>query len=158
MAARGSKIIITTDPKGVFLEGIIATAEKPGTICQITSAFSNGGRHTYGVYNPGTDGERRAIIVLLEDDNQGKVVTDAYTAGKRARFYVPQAGEELNILFHNQTGTADDVAVLDPMIVDTGTGKIHTTTGSPESEPFIALEAQVDPTADVLLPCMYTGY
>ena len=158
MAARGNKVIISNDPKGVFLSGIVVGTPKPGTVMEIATPFYQGGLHSYQVYQPGTDGLRnRAVIVLLEDDLQGLTLDDAATTLTLRQFYVPAAGEELNMLFANVSGTADDHAVGEVLIVDTGTGKLIATTGSPQSEPFINLAAVTDPTADFHNPVMYIG-
>jgi len=161
--ARGNGIIVSPDPKGKFMEGIIKAGEtpRPGTIMQLDPTVSlQGGRHTWKAYNRDADGNRPAgpMIVLLHDYLQGKLATDAYAAGDRAFGYVPVPGDELNLLFMNQAGTADDVAAGDIMIVDDGTGKITPTTGSPETEVAVALEAITDPTADQLLWCQWSGY
>lgn len=157
--ALGSKIILAADPKGVFLEGIVSGTPKPGTCMQIQAATAAvNGRFTYEVYAPGTDGEQRLVVVLLEDDLQGKLATDAYVTATRCRLYCPAPGEELNMLLADISGTGDDHAVGDMLMIDTGTGKLIVTTGSPEMESFMCLEAATDPTADALYRCMYTGH
>jgi hypothetical protein len=161
--ARGNEIIVTANPKGNFLEGKIAAGEtpKPGTILQIDpSAALEGGRHTWKVYNRDADGDRPAgpFAVLLADSFQGKTATDAYAAGDRCFLYCPLPGDEVNLLFANAAGTADDIALGDIMIVDDGTGKVVKTTGSPETEVAVSLEAYTDPTADKLLWCMWSGH
>lgn len=161
--ARGSRIIVSADPKGKFTEGVIATAEKPGTIMQVDPTVAlAGGRHTYKVYDQSADGEQPtgAFWVLTEEllALQGKGPTDAYTAGDRCSLYAPQDGEELNLLFGDTSGTADDVALGAKLMVDDGTGKVINTTGTPETEVATALEAIVDPTADQLLWCQWSGH
>lgn len=158
MASRGNKVIITAQPQGQKLEGVISGTPKPGTVMEIQTVYYQGNRHLWRVYQPGTDGERRVIAVLLEDDYQGKTMDDAYVDGTRGFLYVPQAGEELNMRLKDVSGTADDHTALEMLIVDTGTGLLIATTGSPESEPFQILQTVTDPTADFLAPCMYTGY
>lgn len=160
MAARGNKIILSANPQGKFLEGIVDGTPKPGTVMQIKTPFSNNGRHEWEAYttNSPQNGNRRLIAVLLEDDNQGKLITDAYVDGTRCFLYVPIAGEELNMLILNLSGTADDHAAGELLMVNDGDGKLVVSAGTPESEPFMLLEAITDPTADVLAPCMYTGY
>lgn len=155
-----SEIIVTADPRGVFKEGTITGTPLPGTVMEITpaTALDSNGRPTYRAYQPGTDGNRRPIFILLEDFGQGLTKDDAYVTGSHGFLYVPVAGEEFMMLFGNAGGTADDIAVGDMLIVDDSTGKVIETTGSPESEPFIALDAIVDPVADQHLHCMYTGY
>lgn len=156
--ASGNNIIVSGQPKGVFTEGIIFGTPKPGTVLQLRAGVAKiSGRFTWEVYAPGTDGDRRAIPVLLGDDPQGAISTDAYVSGARGFIYFPIMGEELNMLKGDVVGTADDFAIGDMLMVDTGTGKVIATTGSPESEAFQCLEAVVDPTADVLVHCMFTG-
>lgn len=161
--SRLNKIVLTAEPKGNFLEGLVITGEtpKPGTLMQIvpTTALV-GGRHTWRAYTEGTDGNRPIgpLAVLCEDVNQGKTITDAYAAGDRCRLYCPLPGDELNLLFMNVAGTADDVAAGVRMIPDSGTGKVIPTTGTVEVEPAVSLEAIVDPTADQLLWCMWSGF
>ena len=159
--ARGNSIVVTPEPKGVFTQGYIGAGltPKPGVAMQIQVATAErGGRFTYELWAPGTDGNRRQMIILLEDRLQGKTAVDAYAAGDFALFYTPLPGEEMNVLFGNASGTADDIAVGDLLICDEGTGKFVETTGSPESEPFQALEAIVDPVADQLIHVVTTGH
>lgn len=157
--ALGNEIIVSANPRGVFLEGIVSGTPKPGTVMELVAGTAAvNGRFTYQVYQPGTDGNRRPIFILLPDQLQGKLATDAYVDGTRCFLYCPVAGEEFNMLVADVSGTGDDHTIGELMIVDTGTGKLITTTGSPESEPFMLLEASTDPTADALMHCLYTGY
>lgn len=158
--AKGNTILIDLEPRGVFREGYIEGTPKPGTIMKVkpATAIDGTGRHTWIPYDEGADGERTTIWVLLENKLEGKLFTDAYATGDRARFYAPLPGEHLNVLKGDVSGTADDFAVGDKLIVDDGTGKVIATTGSPEAEPFIAMEAIVDPVADQLVWCEFTGY
>jgi hypothetical protein len=159
--ARGQEIIVNAEPKGRFTEGYVTTAEKPGTVLQIDPSVAlKGGRHTYKVYQPGTDGEQPVgpFWVLLPDRLQGRLQTDAYTAGDRCFLYAPLPGDELNLLVLNLAGTADDHALGEKLVVDTGTGKLIATTGSPETEVAVLLEAITDPTADTLAWVMWSGH
>lgn len=157
--ATGNKILIESEPKGKFVEGYITGTPKPGILCQIdVSEAKVGGRFTYEPYAPGTDGIKSGpIFILLEDSLQGKTMDTAYATGDRCFLYVPQPGDELNVLLQDVSGTGDDHAVGDLLIPDTGTGKFIATTGSPEIEPFQVLEAVTDPTADTLVHAIYTG-
>ena len=158
--ARGNEIIVSANPRGVFMEGVINAALKPGTIVQIdvSEGMGTDARLDWEAFSAGADGNQRLIAVLLPDVNQGKIATDAYASGDRCFLYVPCAGEELNCLMADVTGTADDHVFGELMIVDSGTGKLIATTGSPESEPFMLLEDVTDPTADQLVHVMYSGY
>ena len=113
---------------------------------------------SWEVFNGAADGEQALVAILLEDSLQGKTVDDAFVTGTYGRLYCPIPGDEMQVRHNNVAGTADDVVIGDKLIVDDGTGKFNVTTGSPESEPFIALEAKVDPTADSLVHVMYTGH
>lgn len=156
--AQGNEIVLTE--MGRRMEGIISGALAPGTIVQISNTATVNGRHTFEVYAPGTDGNQRPIFVLDIDHEQGKIATDAYTDGARCFVYAPAMGDELNVLWSAAgTGTGDAVAIGDLGIVDTGTGYLVTTTGSPESEPFQALEAVSDVVSTgTLVHVVYTGY
>lgn len=157
--AKGANIIVTRNPKGTYEEGIIEGALKPGTLMQMKAATADqSGAFTWQRYQRGTDGVRSVIAVLLADELQGKTATQAYVDGDRCFLYFPLPGEQLNVLVDDIAGTADDVAIGDIFIADTETGRLIATTGSPESEPFEALEEVTDPTADHLVWMRYTGY
>ncbi len=156
----GNKIVLSPDPQGIRLEGTLSGTPSPGTILEIKASVTTlvNGRPTYQVYQPGTDGDRRPIIVLIPNPYNGQLATAAYVDGDHIFMYVPQAGEEMNMLVADVAGTADDHSFGEIMIVDSGTGKLIATTGSPESEPFQLLETITDPVADTLAWCWYTGY
>lgn len=162
--ARGNEIIVSAQPQGKFMEGYIKTGETvlvPGTIWQIDATVSIiGGRHTFKVYVPGADGEQPLgpFWVLLPDHLQGRLATTAYTAGERAFFYSPEPGDELNLILLNISGTGDDHALGEKLMVDNSTGKLIITTGSPETEVAVLLEAVTDPTTDTLAWVMWTGH
>ena len=147
---------------GQLREFFIATGEtpKPGQTVQVDPTVAlKSGRHTAKIYSRDADGDRPAGAhwVLLEDSGQGKTVDDAYAAGDICRAYAPMAGDQLNLLFKNVAGTADDVVAGDLFILDSGTGKVIVTTGSPEAEVAMALEAVADPTADTLVWSEWAG-
>ena len=160
--ARGNCIVVSANPRGQFVEGImgVGLTPKPGTIMEIDPSVAlKWGRHTWKLYAPGTSGAkpRGPLIVLREDPYQGKTVSDAYAAGDRAFGYVPLAGDELNLLREDIAGTGDDQALGDVLIPKTATGKLIATTGTP-SVTFVALEAITDPVADTLTWVRYGGY
>lgn len=160
----GNRIILTPD-RGVPVEGFHTSGETfyPGMIAQIDpTVTSQGNKLAWKVYDRGADGDRPAgpHIVITEDLLQGKTISDAYdtTSGTRLFGFIPWAGCQLNLLFKNVSGTADDVAAGDLFIVDDGTGKVIVTTGSPECEVAMALEAVTDPTADTLVHSIWSGH
>ena len=157
--ARGNKIIVSANPRGVSHEGYINDTSKPGTIMQIDVSEGIGadGRFDFEAYNADADGDKRLLFILLPDWGLGKIATDAYVSGDRCFLYTPIAGEEFNMLVQNLAGTGDDHAIGDLLIVDDSTGKLIAT-ASNESEPFICLETITDPTADTLAHVIYTGY
>lgn len=177
MSARGNVILITADPKGYAEEVIVNDTSKPGTVMELKGTVAEaGGRRTFEAAGTtaanstfsgmAADGNRLPIAVLLcSADPWGaacppyKGPTDAYAAGERGVVYYPAPGEELNMLIKDETGTGadQDFLVGDKLIVDDGTGKLLRSSGSPESEPFIILQALTDLAADVLAPCQYTG-
>lgn len=157
----GNRIIVSADEKGKHMEGILQGALKPGTVVQRDASVALvGGRASYKVFTRDADGDHPAgaFWVLLEDMLQGKSMTDAYADGDRCFLYSPQPGDELNLLYGNIAGTADDHALGEIGVVDTGTGKIIVTTGSPECEVCQLLEVVTDPTADFLAWVEWSGH
>lgn len=161
--ARGNNIIVSAFPQGKKVEGYIGAGltPVPGTIMQIDfSVAMVGGKHTWKAYTPGTDGDRPTgpLIVLDFDQKQGRTATAAYVDGDRAFGYIPQAGDELNLLVADAAGTGDVHNPGDVYMVDTGTGKLIATTGTPNTKPFVQLDSAFTPTADTLTWVIYTGY
>ena len=160
--AKGNRIIITPD-RHIPVEGIIASGEtpKPGQVVQIQSATApQGNRHTWEIYNVAADGSRPSgpYILLKEDILQGKLTSDAYAAGDRCFGGILLPGCEFNGLLLNISGTGDDHALGEVLIVDDTTGKFIATAASPETEVAQLLEAVIDPTADTLAWMIWTGY
>lgn len=170
MAARGcNRIIVSSNPRGKFLEGIVSGTPKPGTCMEMTSAaMGAGGRMTYQAVSR-ADGTVGPIFVLLGDlmagqlevgaalgTNLGHTPGDAYVSGTRCFLYAPAAGEELNMIVESVSGTADDVAVGALFGVDQTSGKLKAD-NSFAAKPFQAMEAITDPTADYLLHVTYLG-
>lgn len=167
--AKGTKIIVSSNPKGVFLEGLISGTPKPGTIMELKTATAPvGGRHTF-IAATRADGAIGEIFVLLGDDLQGKLEVgaaqsfgppapgDAYVSGTRGFLYCPQPGEELNLIVASVAGTADDVAIGDKFGVEQTSGKLKANSAF-ASAPFRSMEVVTDPTADYMLWVMFLGH
>ncbi len=171
--ARGNGIIVSSEPAGRFEECFISGTPKPGTCMELKIGTAlKGGRWTMEAAGTtaanstfsgmSADGDRIPIAVLLCSADHaacppGQLATDAYVDGARGCVYYPIAGEELNVLLLNLSGTADDYVPGTKLTVDDGTGKLQLSSATPESEPFICLETQTDVAADVLVWAMYTG-
>lgn len=153
----GNKIVVSAEPRGVWMDVIVADALKPGVMVQLKATALVSGVPSVETFAPGTDGKARTVMILCEDELQGAIYSTTYTAGSRGRIYIPLPGELLNILLANISGTGDDHAIGERVIADTGTGKFIVTTGTPESEPFQLLEAVTDPVADTWALAMATG-
>lgn len=167
--AQGNRIIVSPYPMGRFEEIIVVGTPKPGTHMELvptTNALVGGRRQmepagttaAAGSQGMNADADNIPICVLLCFADHaacppGLGPTDAYVTLSRGAVYYPQAGEEMNLLFQNVSGTADDVRIGDKMIVDDGTGKILVSTGSVESESWESQETLTDPTADQLIWC-----
>lgn len=166
------RIVLAPSPRGVFGEGVLTgAAAYPGQLVVITpgqTARNSDGRFNVepagfsaagaGLVDAMTaDGDKILVRVLIEDALQGRVVGTQYAVGEHVRFYTPAIGEELNVMFQNQSGTADDLGIGTELIVDDGTGKVFKTTGSPQSKPFECLEVVTDPAADVLVTVAFRG-
>lgn len=156
--ARGNTIVCSAPPRGRFIEGYVSGTPKPGTCMEVLAATeAREGRFTYRAQTPGASGDPRPIIILIEDASQGKLVTDAYVSGTKCFLYEPANGDELNMLVKDVAGTGDDHAVGDRFKVDTGTGKLVVEGTSANRATFTCLETVTDPTADMLVFCMYNG-
>lgn len=164
--AFGNTIVLSGyEACGKKFEGIIATSftPKPGTAVQINAVYGRqGGKYTVGPWDRGADGDhpQGPLIILTEDILQGKTTADAYAASDRAFGFIPWAGCQMNVLLKDVTGTGttSNIALNDLLIVDDTTGKFIQTTGTPESEPFMALEASTMDNTDSLIHAIYTGY
>jgi hypothetical protein len=158
--AANEGIVLSNDPKGVFLEGTVSGTPKPGTVMQPSAGVALvNGRMQWEVFNQAADGTLALIAVLLPDYLQGKTKDDAYVTLTRCYLYCPAMGEELNMLVAVPgTGTGDNIAVADRLMVDDGTG-ILVADSSGASVPFIATEAVDDVAAGgTLVRVMYTGH
>ena len=161
--SQGNRIVQHPD-RGIKVEGIIAAGQvlKPGTIVQIDPTVARENNiWTWTRYDRDANGNRPKgpLIVLTEDIHNGGTMTDAYPTGRSRAFgFIPFAGCEINLLKGDVTGTGDDFAKGDLLIPVDATGKVILTTGSPEVEIAMCLETVTDPTADVLVHCVWTGY
>jgi hypothetical protein len=170
--ATGNEIIGSAGYVGRRLEGILTTAltVTAGIVVNMLSTAKQSGRYFWEPFgetaassNNGVaaDGDQRLIAVLLNDVDSGDLVSTTIPTGSRIFLYCPLPGDEIdNMIFMNISGTgaAQDIAIGDQLIVDNGTGKLLVAAGSDESEPFIALEAETDVTADTRIRVMFTGY
>ncbi len=145
-----TKNTIVQKGNGHFKEYLVASGVtlKPGMACQLNSS----GALALGV--SGADGERGLVMIAVEDWNLGKTVNDAYTAGETAKVYCPLPGDEVLVLV---TDAADAVVIGDKLICDVSHGGFIETTGTVESEPFIALEALGTLSVDTLCLAVATG-
>jgi len=155
-------ILLTPAPAGRFLEGILnddaGNGIYPGTCMEMDAAVEPiGGKHTWQPFS-GTSGHRKVIAVLLENEMVGKTCSDAISDAQRIRMYVPIPGDELLVLVSaTGTGTGDSIAIGDKLILANG-GTIIATTGTPEAEPFEAMETMSDVVAaGTLTHVMATG-
>lgn len=167
----GNKISISVQPlarkRWMLSSGI---TPKPGTVLQFKAATSPvAGQFTAELYDRDFHGNRPKgpLLILLEDDLQGRVSTDAYVSGDQLPVVTPYAGEEYNMLVANLTGSGsgaqDVVAIGDLWVPEDGTGKLISTasyggTGIPEIEPFMSMEAVASLSADTHVWMIYTGY
>jgi hypothetical protein len=156
-----NQIVIEGEPRGKFDTVVVSGTPKPGTVLQVSAATEPvNGNFQYEVYNQAADGNNPSggHAVLIEDNIQGKLDTDAFVTGTLGTVYFPLPGEDIRMLVANVAGTGDTFAIGDKMIVDDGTGKLVATTGSPEQEPFTIMETKSTAlTADTLVHCRYNG-
>lgn len=164
---KGTRILVTSKPRGVFEDVYITGTPKPGTVMEITPSTAHvGGLFNYAVYGTtagssgqyvSNDGDRKAIAILLEQDQEADIWSTAYVTGDLGRVYWPAMGEQFNMLVEDVSGTGDDFIIGEEMMVDDGTGKLLTADSNAEAHPFTALEAVTDPTADHWIWCRFNG-
>ncbi len=163
--ARGSKIIVSSEPRGRVQGCLISGTPSPGTIMELVpSTIDVNGLFTFRAASR-VDGGKGGNPILLDDELQGKLATDAYISGTYGRIYWPIAGEEFNCLFRDQpgTGTVNAAQIGDKLEVDGATGMLQAVgtggaTGSHASSPFQLLEHPgVDNTTNVLYHVQYLG-
>lgn len=154
-------IVLSPEPRGRFIEGIIDGTPKPGTVVQLKAATEPvNGKFTFEVYNRDADGNRPQgpLFVLTEDYLQGRLVTDQFASGDLVKVYAPLPGDELMMLIADVAGTDTDThAIGEILMVDDGTGKL-VASSSPETEPFVLAETLAGLTADTLAHCFFSGY
>lgn len=153
--ARGSQIIVSSNPKGVFMEGIIYGTPVPGTLIQVRAAALGGdGRHTWEPAAPvDGDGKQALVAVLDADWDQGQLATSAYVTGTRCFIYIPIAGEEVNVLLGEVAGTANSYAIGDQVMMDAEDGiLVPNSTGT--FRPFTVLETVTQVSGSHLTWCM----
>lgn len=164
---KGTEIVVSANPTGRKVEGLISGTPKPGTCMQIKTAVEPvGGRHTWEIYNPvaggspslAGDGAPALVAVLDIDHTQGKIFSDAYVSGTRGFIWIPGFGEELNVRKADITGTSsatEDVAIGDRLMIIQGTGFVSKIAvglvASPVAYPFQSLETLVDQPVETLL-------
>jgi len=154
-------IVLSGSPAGRFLEGHlnVTAGLKPGHCVQMdVSEDFIGGRPQVEAFG-GTSGHRALIQILIESELIGKTAEDTISDGQKVRMYCPIPGDELLVRVSAAgTGTGDSLAVGAKLILAQG-GTFIATTGEPQAEPFVVMEAVDDVTAaGDLVHVMFTGY
>lgn len=150
----GNKILVNDDAKGRRQSCVISGTPKPGTHMEIvpSTAPNGSGLHTYRACSR-ADGTTGPLIVLLEDDEQGKTYADAYVSGTVGKLYWPVQGDELNLRMRDQpgTGTSGIDNVGDQLSIDGASGMLQAG-GSATQKPYWLLEDLTqDQSADSLV-------
>lgn len=159
-------IVTSAEPRGRWEGIIVSGTPKPGTFMEPMSTSPVSGRRTYRAR--GTtytkDGQIGPVAILDMDENQGGVITQAYTSGRWGRIYWPLPGDELMALLRYQSGTGTSLTenIGDPLEIDAATGMLQgigtvAGTGAHASAPFVLWEhLGVALTADthVLVKCI----
>ena len=153
--ARGRDIIVSSNPKGFFDEGVINDTSKPGTVMMMDTSKAaslwQGGNPWFIAAAYGTDGLKVVPYCLLADAKQGKTLEDAYVAGAKCQLYCPIAGEEMNILAGEVAGTGNSYTFNDRLILDAESGILVPFTGSPQDTMFQAMETVTQVAGSFLL-------
>lgn len=138
---RGSKIIVSTNPRGKIESIICKGALKPGTFVELVpSVDAVGGLFQYRNVTR-ANGAKGEIAIVLEDEDQGFTPSTAYVDGTIGKIYWPVQGEELNALVRETagTGTTGIANIGDLLAIESGTGELMAG-GALASQPFKLLE------------------
>lgn len=142
-------IVLQSNPRGCFIEGIISGTPLPGTVMELVPGvnFVNG----RGTFRSSTRavGKDRLALILQEDNLQGFPVGTAYVSGVRGFMYVPLPGEDVNVLtdvLGTGTGSGGGPTVGEYLEFNNN-GHLTVETGSPQNTAFISNEK----TQDVVL-------
>lgn len=160
MKGTGADIVLSVPPRGVFTEGIIKGALKPGTQIQVRyNELPQCGRFIWEPYEAasGASGDPRLCALLLPDSLQGKSALDAYADGDRCFIYCPLPGEECNVLVKGQagTGSANAFFVGERLLPEAASGKQIAAPTSASLAQWMCME-HIDeiPNTDTLVWCM----
>ncbi len=96
------------------------------------------------------------LLVAIEDQLQGKTVSDVYASGDIVTYMIAHIGSELNLLLDD-----GEAVVIGSKIISTGDGTVKLTTGVPKANIGVAtaaldLSASAN-TANGLVPVRITG-
>lgn len=168
--SNGTRILVTSKPRGVFEDIKVVGTPKPGTLMEIkpsTDPVANiFSYQPYGTQADSSgqyvanDGDKKAIAILVERDQDGKTFDDAYVDGDMGRIYWPVMGEQFNMLVQDIAGTGDDHIIGEEMMAANDTtplGTLLIADSDAEAHPFTLLEASTDPTDDAHMWCRFNG-
>jgi len=108
--ARRAQIVISGVEKGTHIEGVLATGHAailPGTWVERKDSTNENGqnRFTWQAFQPGAAAPG-LVGILEEDRHQGKDTNVAYVGDDHVFVYVPQKGDELNMLMEQGSNPA----------------------------------------------------
>lgn len=163
--ALGNEIVLTPEPRGRRIEGVIEGGLRPGVAVQVKAGSTPdaGNRLTWQAWDKAGTGVPGLVGILDYDYLQGKTADDAIPDGKRGFIYFPLPGDEINMLVQDQSGTdaTSDFSVGDLMAIEDGTGLLidgSVGTSTNASAPFQVMENYTDMAGDTRLHVMFTGY
>lgn len=132
--AQGTPIVLSADPKGVWMEGKLTDTSLPGTHVEIVPATAPvGGRFSWRARSS-ANGAADPCVFTVNMWEAGATVTTTPTANDRGKFYWPFNGEEYNLRVAESsgTGTASQNAIGDRLSVnDSGLLIAGTSTSKP---------------------------
>ena len=138
---RGSTIPIAVPPGGVFLSGIAGDTSVPGTVMGVQAATAMiGTLFTFAAQSVATAGNQVISCILLAQDEFGQLTGVNSVVGTAIRMYVPRAGEDINVLCAESSGTGNQYNIGDRLILNTVGGWLIEATGSPQEVPYNCME------------------
>ena len=139
--AIGANIIVSSNPRGYFREGIIQDTSAPGTIMQLqyNQSPAAGNMFNWLAGNLFNDGLKMLPVILLEDREQGFLATTAYVSGTKCFLYGAIPFDELNLLAGEAGGTTNYYHVGDRFFIDAENGLLVPETGTSTFDDCVAV-------------------
>lgn len=130
-----------------------ATAPYPGMHAEMAPVALIGKRPQLQKFQTPSQGKWGPVWVFTEDRLQGATIFTQLQASRNAFYFMPQAGDQCNVMVEAASGTSPSVTVGEFFMIDSATGKLEINS-SATMVPWQSKEAYVGAAADTLTWCV----